>query len=199
MVFKRRERLPFWQRVRELVVPRKGVWRGAHYVGKRIRRLPDSPHRIALGFACGAFASFTPLFGFHFIVAAAAAWLVRGNLLASAFGTAVGNPVTFPFIAAASLNLGWWITGEKPAEAEGFSFGWLTKNVDEIFFPYAIGGILPGLTAAVVTYFVLGPLVAAYQDRRRRLLRARAERLRAEIDREQDAYAVRDAREGDNA
>ncbi|MGF1551303.1 MAG: DUF2062 domain-containing protein [Paracoccaceae bacterium] len=199
MVFKRRDKPPFWHRLREIVVPRKGVWRGAHYVGKRIRRLPDSPHRIALGFACGTFASFTPLFGFHFVVAAAFAWLVRGNMLASAFGTAVGNPITFPVIAASSLHIGWWLTGETPSEDMRFDWDWLIENLDDIFFPYAIGGILPGIAAGVTAYLVLGPVVAAYQERRRRKLHERAARLRARIDEESRAYAVHDAREGDNA
>ncbi|MEM9735433.1 MAG: DUF2062 domain-containing protein, partial [Pseudomonadota bacterium] len=99
MILKRREKLPFWTRVREIVAPRKGLWRGVDYIGKRMRRLPDSPHRIALGFACGAMASFSPFFGFHFFYAAGLAWLVRGNMVASLFGTIVGNPFTFPLIS----------------------------------------------------------------------------------------------------
>ena len=94
-----------------VLAPRKGFWRGFDYIGKRMRRLPDSPHKIALGFACGAMASFTPFFGLHFVVAAGLAWLVRGNFLASVFGTVVGNPLTFPFISAASLWTGRWILG----------------------------------------------------------------------------------------
>ncbi|MEM6973801.1 MAG: DUF2062 domain-containing protein [Pseudomonadota bacterium] len=180
-------------------MPRKGLKRGVSYLGKRIRRLPDSPHRIALGVACGAVASFTPLFGFHFFVAVFLAWCVRANMLASAFGTAVGNPITFPLIAYASLSVGWWITGEKVGDQDNLSFGWLTENIDAIFYPYAVGGILPGLTTGIVCYFVVGPFVAAYQERRRKKLAARADRLRAELLREQEAYAAHDGREGDNA
>ncbi|MEL6198398.1 MAG: DUF2062 domain-containing protein, partial [Pseudomonadota bacterium] len=135
MIFKRREKPSFQDRALEILYPRKGALRGMEYIGKRIRRLPDSPHRIALGFACGAFASFTPFFGFHFVVAAAVAYVIRGNLLASAFGTAVGNPITFPFIATASLHTGWWITGMEGELAADLSFGWLTDNIGEIFWP----------------------------------------------------------------
>ncbi|MEM9783927.1 MAG: DUF2062 domain-containing protein [Pseudomonadota bacterium] len=199
MIFKRREKLPLSTRLREILVPRKGLKRGVSYIGKRIRRLPDSPHRIALGFACGAVASFTPLFGFHFFVAVFLAYLVRGNMLASAFGTAVGNPITFPLIAYTSLSIGWWITGEKAMSHKDLTFGWLTENVDVIFYPYALGGVLPGFACGILCYAVIGPTVAAYQERRRKKLAVRAARLQSRASREQDAYAMHDRREGDNA
>ena len=60
MIFKRRDKAPVGERLREVLYPRKGFWRGMEYVRKRLHRLPDSPHRIALGFACGAFVSFMP-------------------------------------------------------------------------------------------------------------------------------------------
>jgi uncharacterized protein (DUF2062 family) len=111
MIFKRRDKPPFWGRLREVLYPRKGFWRGMDYVRRRLHRLPDSPHRIALGFACGAFISFTPFFTLHFFLAAGMAWAFRANILASIFGTAVGNPLTFPFIATGSLWLGRYLLG----------------------------------------------------------------------------------------
>lgn len=175
MVFKRRNRPPFWNRVRETLAPRKGWRRGYVYLGKRMQRLPDTPHRIALGVACGVQASFTPFFGFHFVCAGALAWLLRGNLLSSAVGTFVGNPVTFPFIASASFWMGREITGIhiQPPE-HGYGLEWLWHNLDAIFLPYLIGGLLPGLAASFACYFVMRPMVAAFQSRRRLLLMARA-------------------------
>jgi len=200
MIFKRREKPPFWERLREIVYPRKGLWRGMDYIRKRLHRLPDSPHRIALGFACGAAASFTPFFGFHIVLAAAVAWLLRGNILAAAFGTIVGNPLTFPFIAAFSLNTGWRILGTGTLAAEGdFSVGWLLENFEQIFLPYLVGGILPGLLCGVICYWFIGPIVEAYQKRRRRRLAERAEAWRAAAFEEQEAYKASDGEDGDNA
>ncbi|WP_330448804.1 DUF2062 domain-containing protein [Paracoccus marcusii] len=48
--------------------------------------------------------NFTPLFGFHFLSAAAVAWIIRGNVLAALLATFVGNPVTLPFIALMSVS-----------------------------------------------------------------------------------------------
>ena len=42
---------PCSTRIREAVLPRRGWRRGIEYLGHRVRRLPDTPHRIALGFA----------------------------------------------------------------------------------------------------------------------------------------------------
>ncbi|MEO0683141.1 MAG: DUF2062 domain-containing protein [Pseudomonadota bacterium] len=174
-MFRRRDPLQFWARAREVLSPRKGWARGFEYLSKRMQRLPDTPHRIALGFACGVQASFTPFFGFHFIVSAAFALLVRGNLLASATGTFFGNPLTFPIIAVASMELGQTMTGLRIETPEdGLSFGWLWDNLDAIFVPYLVGGFLPGLATSTLCYLLLRPLVAAYQDRRRRKLMARA-------------------------
>ncbi|MFK7944115.1 MAG: DUF2062 domain-containing protein [Paracoccaceae bacterium] len=223
MIFKRRNPASFKNRLREFFSPRQGFWRGWDYIGKRIRRLPDSPHRIALGFACGAFASFSPFFGFHFFVAAGFAWLVRGNILSSLFGTIVGNPLTFPFISGISLWLGRWILGrdggssgaEQVLEAawgamvsawsavtSWFGYGpsmldGFLNFLDEVFLPYLIGGMLPGLVSAVISYIVLGPIVAAYQERRRKKILASQAKQRRLARKKIAAYADHDGMGGD--
>ncbi|MEM7669214.1 MAG: DUF2062 domain-containing protein [Pseudomonadota bacterium] len=225
MILKRREKPGFWSRMREFIAPRKGLFRGIDYIGKRMRRLPDSPDRIALGFACGAFASFSPFFGFHFFVAAGIAWLVRGNVLAALFGTIVGNPITFPLISATSLWTGRWILGRTEemsdfaavthAFGEAFNSIWSTVRswfgygesmfdgliifFGDVFLPYLIGGIPSGLLCGFIFYWILAPVVAAYQERRRKKLIEIQERHRAAIEDEQAAYATHDEGEGDNA
>lgn len=91
--------------------PHIGWRRAAKYLGHRIARLPGTPYSIAAGFACGAAVSFTPFFGLHFLFAALLALALRANVLASAFGTIVGNPWTFPLIYAAAHPLGQAILG----------------------------------------------------------------------------------------
>jgi uncharacterized protein (DUF2062 family) len=189
-----------------------------------MRRLPDSPHRIALGFACGALASFTPFFGLHFVIAAGFAWLVRGNIIAALFGTVVGNPLTFPLISAVSLWTGRRLLGLRDevsdfeavthAFAEGLNAIWGTVKswfgygpslldglgvfMADVFLPYLVGGIPPGLVTAALCYWIIGPLIAAYQERRRKKLMSIQARQRARLDEELAAYAAADAREGDN-
>jgi uncharacterized protein (DUF2062 family) len=199
MVFRRRDRPPLHVRAREFLLPRTGWRRALEYIAHRIRRIPDTPHRIALGFACGVLVSFTPLFGLHFFLAAGLAWGLRANIAASLIGTFVGNPATFPAIAALSLSLGRRILGYGPS---GRDFGRITRAFGEavdglwagvkaafgygapewdklrvfavdVLWPYTVGGIGPGLLAAVAAYWVLRPLVAAYQAARRARLAKR--------------------------
>jgi uncharacterized protein (DUF2062 family) len=225
MIFKRREKPPFWDRLREMMYPRKGLWRGFDYIRKRLHRLPDSPHRIALGFSCGVFATFTPFFGFHFFIAAGLAWVIRGNVLAGVFGTIIGNPLTFPLIAPFSIWLGRYLLGRNGggsefevithAFAEAFNSLWATVQswfgygpsmldglllfLDDVFLPYLIGGVIPGIVFAAISYWIMGPIVAAYQERRRTKLEAKAQRLRDAAFEEQDAYRANDGEDGDNA
>ena len=37
----------------------------------------------------------------------------------------------------------------------------------DVLWPYFVGGLLPGLVAAIVGYYLTRPLIAAYQARRR--------------------------------
>ena len=207
MVFKRRDKPPLLARLREALVPPRGWRRGIEYLGHRVRRLPDTPHRIALGFATGILASFTPFFGAHILIAAAVAKLVRANMVAALIGTLAGNPLTFPLIAWVSLGLGRRILGygasgenfERLSDAFGEAasglwssllalvgrgesqWGRLEPFFHYVLWPYFVGGLLPGLAAALAGYLLLRPLVAAYQARRRDRMRARAhDRLVAE-------------------
>ena len=60
----------------EFVWPRGGWGRAFHYVKHRMRRLPDTPEKIARGIFAGIVTAFTPLFGLHFLVAAIIAFIV---------------------------------------------------------------------------------------------------------------------------
>ena len=201
MVFKRRKPLSTARQVREFVYPSSGWRRAIEYFGHRLKRLPDSPHKIALGFSCGVFVSFSPLFGLHFIYAGVVALLVRGNLLAAFLGTLFGNPITFPFIATTALGMGRKIMGGgrdgenfgRLKDAFGGAFSGLWQSIKamfgygepawgrlstffwEVFVPYFVGGIIPGLITATAMYFLTRPLVAAYQARRRKRLFERAQ------------------------
>lgn len=207
MVFKRRDPRSYFRTLVEAFWPRGGWTRAFHYVKHRIRRLPDNPHRIARGVGAGVFVSFTPLFGFHFISAFLAAKVARGNILAALLGTFFGNPITFPIIAFSSMKLGKWMLGTPYDEGqhqtlagrflgaaedlkhnffaiftpEQAHWGNLSYFYSDIFLPYLIGGLIPGLVAAVIAYYLSEPVIAAYQKHRRKKLKERFEKLKARL------------------
>jgi uncharacterized protein (DUF2062 family) len=205
-VFKRRTPRSYVQIVGEAFYPRGGWTRAAWYVGYRLRRLPDPAHRISRGIFAGVFVSFTPLYGLHFLAAALIAWIIRGNILAALLATFVGNPITFPFIAAFSVEFGSWILGKPPvplpkiflsfSQASGEIWAnfralftpaaaeWerLPSFFSEIFIPYLIGGIVPGIVAGLVAYWLANPIIASYQRGRIHKLKERFEKRRAAAD-----------------
>ena len=91
-MFRRRVPLSWQARLREIILPRKGFSRLYSYMAQRVLRMPGSPYSLAAGFACGVAVSFTPLIGFHLVLAAVLAYLIRANVIASWAGTIFGNP-----------------------------------------------------------------------------------------------------------
>lgn len=58
----------------------------------------------------------------------------------------------------------------------------LAMFYDEVFFPYLVGGILPGIITATVAYYLSIPVIRAYQNRRRKRLRAKLAQLKNPAD-----------------
>ena len=183
-MFKRRAKLSLWSVARNFLWPRIGWNRSTKYVIHRVSRLRGTPYALAAGFACGAAISFTPFVGLHFLLSAALAWLIRANIIASAIGTVVGNPWTFPFIWVWIYKLGTWMWAMEhvyPVEKLDFaaSFGHLVQgliNMDvrylaetawPIFGPMLFGSIPTAIAVWIAFYFALKPAILSYQVQRR--------------------------------
>jgi uncharacterized protein (DUF2062 family) len=182
MLFKRKVSAGFWERVRTLVWPRRSFSRSARYYSKRILRLNASPHSVGAGVAAGVFASFFPL-GFHFIIAGLVAWLIAGNLVAAALGTAFGNPVTFPFLWGASYETGKLILHEGlPSDGPPAKLGYMLHHLDfshlwePILKPMAVGAVPLGMACGILAYFVTRWAMSAFREQRRMRLAERAAR-----------------------
>jgi uncharacterized protein (DUF2062 family) len=198
-MFARRHPLPIHRRIREFAWPNRGWHRASLYIAHRVRRLPGTPYRIAAGFACGAAISFTPFIGFHFVVAALLAVILRGSVVASLIGTAVGNPWTFAVIWPSIYKLGRWILGESPVVAQSqepdfislftgliralleFDLAYIIDHVSPVLWPMTVGGIPIALIVWFAFFWPVRGAVAEYQHaryrrRRRKLRSARHER-----------------------
>ena len=106
MLFKQRKKIDFISKFLNYFWPKTGWNRLFKYTTLRIKRLPGSPHTIALGFTFGVIAAMTPLFGLHFIIGILLAWIFGASIIASIIGNFVGNPWTFPFICLLNLKIG---------------------------------------------------------------------------------------------
>ena len=194
MVFKRRKRLPITRKIREGLFPEKGWSRAAEYMMARIKRLPDSPKNISFGVAIGVFVSFSPFFGVHVLLAFLIARSLRVNILAAVLGTFMGNPITFPIIAALNFGVGELFINVNTEEVSSKSF--LQQLVDVsyafsgnvgmimrgkstdfstvleffygIFLPYLVGGLILGVAVGALSYFIMLPMIVTYKARKAR-------------------------------
>lgn len=203
MVFRRRDRRGPLRALAEFFWPRGGWRRAVGYMLHRMSRLPDTPERICIGIACGIFVSFLPTFGVQFILAAMIAWVLRGNILAAVLATFYENPVTFPFIAVTSMELGGWLLGSSaeitvsqvmgaigrasselwhnllaPFTGDNVQWGRLQGFFRRVFLPYLLGGAILGLLFAIAGYYAHLPILRAHQRRRQAKLQARFETAR---------------------
>lgn len=201
-MFKRRRQRSIFELIADTLYPRGGWGRAASYVVHRLRRLPDPPYKIARGIFAGVLVTFTPFFGLHFIIAAIIARIIRGNILAALLATFFGNPLTYVPIAVISLQTGHFMLGTQfdpnvdrgivgkflAAGGDLFTNLWnsfLGRPTDwqalgifyyEVFLPFSVGGIIPGLVAGLIAYYLSVPLITAYQKRRLASLKERAQK-----------------------
>lgn len=183
MLFQRRRKENFKQRVRIALWPRRTWWRSVRYMMLRVLRLTASPHVIAMGMAAGVFASFTPFLGFHFVIAFAICFFTRGSYFAGITGTFFGNPLTFPFIWASVLSSGRFIlhfgdeqdappmvVPELSADIVLNSF----HTVWPVIKAMTIGAFPVGIPVAIICYFIVRQMARFYQKSRLKMLADKA-------------------------
>lgn len=151
---------------------------------RRLNQLKAPPHSIAAGFACGVAISFTPFVGFHGLLAAAIAWIIRGNVLAALLGTIVGNPWTFPFIWVSVLYTGRYMLGESIRSHIEFShifesslhalitfdFKLFINDAWPIIWPMIVGCIPYFILSWLLSYYLLNNMLTKISAARNRHL-----------------------------
>lgn len=166
----------------------KKARRPFRYAYLKTLRLKDSPHSIAAGFAAGASVSMLPLPGLHFFLGFVLAFITRGGLLASAIGTAVGNPWTFPLIWIGTYKLGVAMLGidaaarPKISEAMGeaaqsiksLQFAEMFDSLSPILLPMFVGAVPVALLSWIAFYTLI---LWALRERKTRRSRRAALRL----------------------
>ena len=144
------------------------IKRFTSYYWLRLARLPGSTYAISSGFACGSMVSFTPLLGLHFFLAIIFAFIIRGNFIAALFGTAIGNPITFPFIWGFIYNIGAFITSKSNANlTTEISFELILNETYEVFIPMLIGGGVLALPIWLLTYIIMYSFISSYKKTRK--------------------------------
>jgi len=180
-MFQRRDKPSKLRRVLDFFWPSIGFGRSTRYLGYRLARLPGTPYSLAAGFAFGAAVSFIPFIGLHFILGGVLAWIFRANIIASAIGTAIGNPWTFPFIWTATYHIGNWMLGNAENDSGTFSAGTMEaffhnliengwQSVSDVattvIFPMLIGSIPFFIVVWVIFFYPLHILIRRFHIKR---------------------------------
>jgi uncharacterized protein len=184
MLFKRKKPLSVVMRLRNALWPARGFRRSLRYQTLRLVRIQASPHSIAVGCAVGVFAVFTPFLGFQMMIGAVLALALRGSVLASAAGSFVGNPLTYPAIWISTFTVGSFLLGSSASaeistltdKTEALSRSIRDASPDgvasavqglwPILKPMALGSLPLGGITALLTYFLVRQLVFAQRQLR---------------------------------
>jgi uncharacterized protein (DUF2062 family) len=156
-------------------------------VGRTIRfaylktlRIKAPPHSIGLGMAIGVFVGCLPLIPFQTVIAVSLAFFFRCSKITAALGTWVTNPANVVFVYYFLYRIGRLIV---PGEALGFDPKHLTLS--EMFASgwhlvmiMSVGGLVIGIPAAILTYFLTVRLIRVYHKRRAARLLKKAARKR---------------------
>ncbi|MBF0248138.1 MAG: DUF2062 domain-containing protein [Alphaproteobacteria bacterium] len=148
----------------------------------RVARIPGSAYSLAAGFACGAAISFTPFIGLHFVLSALLAHILRANIVASAIGTVVGNPWTFPFIWMGVFRLGSMILDTEGMHGDDvdflkvltqgmeamyrLDFQYLVEVSGPVVWPMLVGCVPAAVVIWFIFYLPLQPMISKYQAAR---------------------------------
>jgi hypothetical protein len=153
--------------------PVKQPWfkRGYH----KLVGLQDTPHAIALGFACGIFLGFTPLFGLKTLLAILLAWALRSNKIAAVIGVTMHDFILpfVPVLLRVQYIVGYWLLSNPhvlPPELN-------VKDIrfEEVFQwttfltmggPLMLGSVVVGAPFGILSYSAAKWIVITYRRKR---------------------------------
>jgi uncharacterized protein len=168
------------------------LWRKSiAFLKLKVLHITDTPHRIAMGVAVGAFVAFglAPFLGTHIIAALLLAMLFGGNKIAALGSMWVHNPVTMWPIIFAEYELGrhvvnlWTRTPKGGHELlKGFLDTWeeqgvfsypfvsefwheLSHVMVKIGLEVSIGCSILGVTTAVLAYFAAKEIIIEHRKK----------------------------------
>ena len=176
--------------------PTAGLKRALKYLSLRVKRLPGSPHSIALGFSLGTAFSLTPFYGAHFLFGIFFAWLFGGSIAASILGNFVGNPWPFTFICLINFKVGSLLisshsSGLVSIELITTELSVLGQIISSIFIegnfytsfeaivnleliPLILLGSFPvSVLSGLLSYFLVKNVITNYQIKRKNIIKSK--------------------------
>lgn len=134
---------------------------------RSILYIKDTPRKIALSFAFGAFWGCSPFLGLHTIGAFFIAWLLGLNRFIAIAGAYITNPWTIVPIYTFSTWLGVKVTGMKKGIPDikwgDITFLNLISEMKHLVLPFVVGTFLFGAIIAIIGYFTVYHLIVRHR------------------------------------
>lgn len=156
-MFKRKNPLKIYSKIRIFFWPEKGFLRNFSYFWKRLIRIPDTSYSISMGFSIGFFIAFTPFFGLHFIISAIISWLLKVNIFSSIIGNFFGSFISYPLMAFGMF----FISNENNADGWFNYFVYFVKTTLPIFS----GILIIGLVLSFICYFLVNYVIEVFKNK----------------------------------
>lgn len=144
----------------------------------KVMRLNASPHKIALGVACGVFGGcfpFIPGLPLQTVIAVVLAFFTRSSKVAAILATWISNPFNWIFFYYVQFKIGTFLlpinvvfNPDQWKVSDFMAIGW--QGVTILIF----GGFILGIPLGIISYFIAKYFVQRY--RKRKALRILARR-----------------------
>lgn len=132
--------------------------RRAREVWQRLAHLDASPDQIAAGFSIGIVASLLPLNPDPIVVATAAAWILKRNVIAAVAGgaTAILYIPLVPFIWLAEYRLGKLILPVRHSLVLDHARLWdVVQKSWDVYAAMLVGAVIIATPITVITYLIV--------------------------------------------
>ncbi len=135
---------------------------------KQVLTVDDSPHRIGVAFALGAFIAMSALLGLHTILGIVLPHIFKLSKRVTIAGVLINNPWTTIPIYSFCLWIGLLFAGSDapPPDIDwsNISFSMLKTDLLYYLVPFLVGTTLVGLVSAVLGYFLIKHAVIKYRS-----------------------------------
>jgi uncharacterized protein (DUF2062 family)/SAM-dependent methyltransferase len=141
-----------------------------HALWRTIVHEHTAPGRIAAAIVVGCIVGCTPLFGLHFVVCVALAWLLRLNKIVVYGAANVSIPPMVPLVGFASVQLGERVLHGRwlALHRSDFALANVHTLARVFFVNWMVGGVLLGAAVGTVAGAVTWALLAARRARKLR-------------------------------
>ena len=132
------------------------------------KQLTGTPNYIAMGMAAGIFVCATPTFPFQTFIAIAIAFILRGSKPAAAMGSWIGAPLIPVFYLGAYKTGMFFVGGQLSCETGMPPISELFKMGGKVACAMLTGGIVIGIPAGIIAYFITLKLFTAIRLKQKR-------------------------------